>query len=256
MSAAAGDIPVAERLSGLSPHPDLQVRIELMGQERLPVLILDPALHEIDALEAYACQDAVYAPVPAAGNAYPGVRAPMPRAYVAWIFHLLNPLFHQVFGFPAAAKVRVTGSDLSIVTTPPEDLSLAQRYPHFDTPDPQQLAILHYLRDEEFGGTSFYRHRQTGFERITPDRVGVYTQAMAQDLSQNGHAPARYVNGDMAEFERVGEVRARRNRLVVYPSNMLHSGSIPDDLPLVADPKKGRLTVNTFLRLQQGPIAS
>ena len=244
-----------ERLGALSPDSAVQVRVEVMGQEQIPVLVLDHAVSDVEALDQYAREKAVFKPVPQAGNAYPGVRAPMPKAYAAWVFNLLKPLFHQVFGFPAQARVQVKGCDLSIVTTPPEGLNVAQRYPHFDTPEPYQLAVLHYLRDEAFGGTGFYRHRRTGFERITPERLGPYQNAIAQDISEQGRAAAQYVNGDMATFERIGLVNSRRNRIVVYPSNMLHSGNIQEDIPRIADPDQGRLTINTFLHIHKGPNA-
>ena len=45
----------------------------------------------------------------------------------------------------------------------------------------------------------------------------------------------------------IGEIEARPDRMVIYRGRTLHSGIIHSDLPLVADPKRGRLTVNTFV---------
>jgi hypothetical protein len=51
------------------------------------------------------------------------------------------------------------------------------------------------------------------------------------------------VNG----FDEIGRVEARFNRLVVYPSNLFHSGILPDDYDFNPDPRRGRLTTNIFL---------
>ena len=44
-------------------------------------------------------------------------------------------------------------------------------------------------------------------------------------------------------------VEAKLNRAVIYPSNVLHSGDIQTDLGLSNDPKKGRLTISSFIQL-------
>ena len=36
--------------------------------------------------------------------------------------------------------------------------------------------------------------------------------------------------------------------MVIYRTNLLHSGIIPDDMTFSADPRQGRLTANLFVR--------
>jgi hypothetical protein len=36
--------------------------------------------------------------------------------------------------------------------------------------------------------------------------------------------------------------------MLIYQGSLLHSGVIPPDMPLSADPREGRLTANIFVR--------
>ena len=77
---------------------------------------------------------------------------------------------------------------------------------------------------------------------------------MTEDLGRNGPPPARYLCGDDPIFERTAEFEAAYNRVLVYQSFRLHSGSIPADFDFDPDPRAGRLTANTvpLLRLGSG----
>ncbi len=72
---------------------------------------------------------------------------------------------------------------------------------------------------------------------------------MVQDeVAADGPPLFEYFRGQNPRFERIGHVEAKPNRMVIYRSYRLHSGDIPPDLPLHADPNTGRLTLNTFLQ--------
>ena len=117
--------------------------------------------------------------------------------------------------------------------------------PHFDATSAGQIAVLHYLCDASHGGTAFYRHRSTGFETITPERLQPYIATLSAELERTP-PPQAYVTGDTPLFEQIGAVEARFDRAVIYPSRLLHSGDIrPSSLSL--DPRRGRLTANSFL---------
>lgn len=45
-------------------------------------------------------------------------------------------------------------------------------------------------------------------------------------------------------FERIVEIDALFNRMIVYPSNILHSGNIPPKFNFDPHPASGRLTLN------------
>ncbi|HRH76695.1 MAG TPA: DUF6445 family protein, partial [Cellvibrionaceae bacterium] len=110
----------------------------------------------------------------------------------------------------------------------------------------RDFACVHYLCDEKKGGTSIYRHKKTGIERITEDNVDYYNQAVNEEgaLIQ---LEGSYMNGSNAYFEQIACVEAVFNRMVIYPANVLHSGNISKDFTFDSNPSRGRLTINSFL---------
>lgn len=54
-----------------------------------------------------------------------------------------------------------------------------------------------------------------------------------------------FIRGDTALFERNASVPAKFNRAIYYRSKLLHSGDIPANIAMPADPRRGRLTANT-----------
>lgn len=228
--------------------PDPRVELLHVGRERHPVLILDGLLAGAERLVDFAADDATLAPVKAAVNFYPGVRAPAPPGYVPALITALRPHLAQTFGVPADGKAHVTCA-LSMATLPADQASLAQRLPHIDTTSPHQLAILHYLCGPEHGGTAFYRHRATGFEAIDPERGPAYLAALRAEMAAGTGEDEGYIVASNPVFEQTAVVAPAFNRVVVYASNLLHAGVLPDR-PASADPRRGRLTANTFFRAQ------
>lgn len=226
---------------------DPRVEILHIGLEQRPVLILDGLLSGARSLVDFAAEAVVLAPVKAAANFYPGVRAPAPRDYVQTLVKALRPHLATVFGAPTDGKAHIT-SALSMATLPADEASLAQRLPHIDTTASSQLAILHYLCGPEHGGTAFYRHRATGFEAITPERGEAYFSALRQEM-QAEPVTDGYVVGSDPLFEQTAVIAPAFNRIIVYASNLLHAGML-SDRPLSLDPRAGRLTANTFFRFE------
>ena len=107
-----------------------------------------------------------------------------------------------------------------------------------------------YLDHTEHGGTAFFRHRSTGFERVTEARYPEYKQKLERDVSRTGLPPARYITDGAPHFEKIGESDATYNSLIIYPGTLLHSGVIRNDAPLLADPANGRLSINGFFRTE------
>ena len=210
-----------------------------IGTEHSPVLCIDDFSANPELLVERAAQ-AHYIDV---GPLYPGVRAPAPVDYVQMLLETVGPEMERVFGAPPENDLELCA--FSMVTTPASALRPAQRVPHFDGPEPRRFAFLHYLCAPHFGGTSFYRHRSTGFESVTPERLKIYRSEVERELRTSQPAAA-YMNGDTEVFEQVHSVAASYNRLVVYRGNLLHSGDIPPGLVLLEDPRHGRLTINGF----------
>jgi hypothetical protein len=228
---------------GFALTPEFAVTREVVGNEREPVLVIDGLLRDPGALIDFAA-DAAFAPAHGPAGGYPGLRARAPLAYVERVVRGLAPLIMRAFDLGAVKPARAE-CFLSLVTLPPGDLHLTQRLPHIDTVDPLQFALLHYLCGPPHGGTTFYRHEATGFERITADRQTVFDLAVDGEAARTP-APG-YLTGDAPGYREIGKVDARFDRLVVYRSQLLHSGRITAPEALSADPRTGRLTANIFV---------
>ena len=230
-----------------APGATPTIKLRRIGREDQPVLILDGLLTGAEALVDFAADQAAMAPVKAAANFYPGVRAPCPGGYVQALVTALRPHLAEVFAVPPGCRAHVT-SALSMAVLPAAEANLPQRLPHIDTSDPRQLAILHYLCGPEHGGTAFYRRRVSGFETIGPDRAKPYFTDLRAALEQ-GPFDDGYILDSNGLFERTQVVDIVFNRIVVYAGNLLHAGLLPD-VPVSSDPRIGRLTANTFFRFE------
>lgn len=232
------------------PPSRTRLRVERVGHERAPVLVVDDLLSDPAPLVAAAHAASYGAPEM---KAYPGVRAPAPRAYALGLREALLPALRDAFALPGW-EVAGAACDFSLVTRRPQALEPRQRVPHTDTSDPGLIALLHYLTPGGCGGTSFYRHRATGFETITPERRAPYEAALARELGRD--PPSGYTTGDGPLFARTGGFEGRFNRLIAYRGDLLHSGDLPPGFTFSDDPRRGRLTLNTFFTLRPRPPAA
>jgi hypothetical protein len=214
-----------------------------IGVEGQPVAIIDGFHPDPDALRTHAGTQA-FEP---GRNNYPGIRATLPPDYFAQVRAALVTTMSGVFDH--AGRIDLIDASYSIVTTPPDRLTLPQRLPHMDAVDLGRIALVHYLTPDDGDGTAFFRHRATGFETIDAARAPVYLDRLNRELRDADAPPAGYINDSTALFERISHVEARYNRAVVYRSALLHSGAIAPDARLSDDPSRGRLTVTAFLSL-------
>jgi hypothetical protein len=221
-----------------------QLRI---GDEATPLLIIDDLVTDLDCIIKAAGQGSDFQTDPA--NFYPGIRKPAPQLYQQALQTALLPLLQAVFS-PQASRLHSLQSAFSLSTTPASQLRPIQMLPHIDATTPNQLAMVHYLCGPEHGGTSFYRHRETGFARISAERLAGYsTKLKAEAQAAQLHLQPGYIDGDTPLFQRIYQVEAKPNRAIIYPGNLLHSGDIREGLDLSADPRHGRLTISSFLQL-------
>jgi hypothetical protein len=240
VSAAPAAVP-----SAFGINPSRRATTYRVGREGQAVVVVDDVLADPHALVELIAETADFQPTARAGNFYPGLRAPAPPGYVRSLSAALGPLVAEAFGDLAGRTAR-TSACLSLVTFAPEELVLAQRLPHFDAADGGQIAVLHYLCDAAHGGTAFYRHRSTGFETVTPERLQAYVSTLEGEVAA-APPPQAYVSGDTPLFEQIGAVDGRFDRVVIYRSRLLHSGAIAAGANLSPDPRQGRLTANSFL---------
>jgi hypothetical protein len=221
---------------------------ERIGLERRTVAVVEGFSVDPGALIASAQSGEPFRAAP--GDLYPGVRKSAPSEYAEEFCSRYGDLIREHFELPAGSVPRVIFSAFSITTTDPQRLRPVQRVPHFDTSAANQLAIVHYLCGPEHGGTSFYRHRSTGFETISQERLRRYAETLKREVMTEHPPPARYIDGDDPLFIRISMYEARCNRALIYPSNVLHSGDIRQISSPDTAPRNARLTINSFVRFE------
>ena len=216
--------------------------VTYLGREMQPVVVIDDFSSDFVSL-LQRSREATYG---AAGTHYPGRRALANADYLSENMETLKEILTKVFEMPGGA--RLVECNFSMVTTPPSDLSIIQRLPHFDGANPGKLALLHYLRGPEYGGTSFYRHRATGYETITAGRIKSYDTCLQIELEKHGAPRAAYFNESNSQFELLNRIPSKENRMVIYRGNTLHSGNILKLDRISNDANLARITLNTFLQ--------
>lgn len=221
-------------------HPEFTYRVDLVGIERQPVLVIDNFIANAESLVEYCSQAAQ---LNMEKGFYPGVRGAGPEIYRTALSKHLGGLIYKTFQLSPQPQ-RKMRSVYSMVTTPPDELSPLQCAPHCDSSNMADLASVHYLCQSHHGGTSLYRHRQSGFEYVDAGRNTQYRDLVAE---QEPDFPRGYMNGSNAFFEQIASYEARFNRLVIYRSTSLHSGNIAPDFNFDTNPRTGRLTLNTFI---------
>ena len=227
----------------------MSIQLFELGDERAPLLVIDNFVEDPGLLIQQA---SLLAPFPEVeGNQYPGTRRLLDPdkdevySYVDLACRGLAPLLRQVWGVD---KFSVTEAGFSMVTRRPDRIRPIQRVPHYDSIDPRNFAVLHYLSKPPKGGTAFYRHRRTGFVMLDEGRYDTYRDAFQEDIREFGEPPLEYVNESTSAWEKIGEVEGLYNRCVVYQGCIFHSGLIPPGFNFSTDTLSGRLTGNIFLR--------
>jgi Family of unknown function (DUF6445) len=173
------------------------------------------------------------------GNFYPGMRAPVPEAFSMAFRPWLGRLLQREF--------QGDTSYFSVVTTARADLLPIQRIPHYDSTHPGLYAAVIYLCDSRFSGTSFYRHRRTGYEEITEDNRMNYQLALDNELRLLGPPEREYVNGDSALFETIFSNELMFNSAIIYPGRVLHAANIGRGFEPPKTSADWRLTITSLL---------
>ena len=223
-------------------HSDFSYRVDRVGSERQPVLVIDNFLSDPDSLIEFCAR---YIKLNRVDALYPGLRASAPEGYIQLIHYYLRDIIHSTFDIDDS-MVKHVKADYSMVLTPPEQLKLPQCMPHYDSLITTELAAVHYLCGSEHGGTSLYRHRSTGFEYIDEARTDIYAEQLIRDLESAAY-PKAYMNGSNHLFAQIASYEAVFNRIIIYRCTSLHSGNIAPDFSFEQNPRAGRLTINTFI---------
>lgn len=237
----------AHVVNEIAINAQINYRCLTVGVEQTPVIIADDLLMDVQPLINYAYENNAFSE--GQRTAYPGVRSPLPEPFTRELLEKLLPEIRAVYGLPPATKIHQYYGLFSLISTAEQDLKVLQRVPHCDSRDPHYFAIMCYLNPAPHGGTGFYRHNPSGYERINDDRFGHYVQTAEAYLAAHGLPEARYYRAEDGHFSIIGQVDYQPNRLLVYPGNLLHSGLINPQRDICADPKQGRLTANIFVAL-------
>jgi len=223
-------------------------QLRRFGDSNSPVVVIDGFSGRCDEIVRIAEELAPYPGV--SGGYYPGVRRVITEADEAandYVERTCEVAAQFIAGAFDVAGFDLIEASFSIVTLHPSELQPAQRAPHFDSDDPKQYALLHYLRVPGESGTAFYRQRSTGIERVTPANLARFVETAKAEAARLDPGSG-YIRGSDAFFEQIGAVEAVPDRLVIYQGSLLHSGIIPDGMSLSTDPREGRLTANLFVR--------
>lgn len=233
-----------QKLMLLAPHPDIRISRRTIGLEGAPLLVIDNAVSNPDRL----VRKAATSHFTRQPSMFPGIRTPAPLSYQQFLETTLNPLLDECFGL-APGRFAFPMCHFSLVTQPPAELAFLQRVPHIDSVRGDGLATVHYLFRGDWGGTAFYRHRQSGFEYIDEKRHAAYFACLEQESHGEDAAGSGYIDDDTALFQRIADVEGVFNRLIVYRRNSLHSGRIDNTRMPPANPVQGRLSINCFIDL-------
>jgi len=218
-----------------------------VGNSQSPVVVIDDFTAALDDVLAAA---QALAPYPPLSNYYPGVRrviTPADGTANAYVERLCESAAQFIAGAFDVDGFELLEASFSMVTTPPGELTPAQRAPHFDSTDQKLYALLHYLHVPQASGTAFYRQRSTGIERVSEKNLQTFVST-AEAQAALLPTDSGYMRTSDDYFEQIGAVEAVPDRLIIYQGSLLHSGIIPPDMSFSSDPGEGRLTANLFVR--------
>jgi hypothetical protein len=224
--------------------------LQRVGHEQTPILVVDDFLVDINAVIAQGVI-ASYGTDKVVGSYYPGVRADVDTAYGMKVLQYAAYMLYQQFQVPENLTLYPKSGSFSLLTQQPEDMNLLQCIPHFDNNDTFSFAMIHYLNEGDFGGTGFYRHIPTGFENIIQSRKQQYLSAAQSFIDIHGNPERQYFTNTTTHYELIHKVDYKPNRLVLYPSTLLHSAHITNpENDVNPDPKTGRLSANFFIEFR------
>lgn len=231
--------------NGIIINSKISIEVKQVGSSKTPVMIIDNFAQNPQYIVDVACQEVPFKSLE--NTYYPGVRAMLPRDYVIPVLQKIYQEICQVYKIPTPLKLTPQETFFSLVTQPENDLNLLQRMPHFDTSRPFYFAILHYLNEREHGGTGFFRHKPTGFDKVDRHTEQQYLSSVQSFIEQHGETPKTYFTSSDKQFELYDHIEYKPNRLVIYPGHLLHSILISPEQDIDANPRTGRLTANIFI---------
>lgn len=223
----------------LNPHA--QVRLIKLGNEEQPCLVIDDLITNPNDLVKVACNSQWKNPQ---SHYYPGINAALPIEYIETIGMGLRATFMRAFNLAPGLELNVSGF-FALTTMGLEDFGPWQKIPHFDKTFDNHYAFVHYLGQNQSGGTGMFRHLPTGFESISHKRREEYLEIITPWLESEGDDLVDFAGPNTPNFEMYASVPFKFNRAVCYPAHILHC-ALYDGTNQSSDPINGRLTANSF----------
>lgn len=229
----------------------MQVEVHEVGHSKSKIIVIDELLtYAREVVDAAAALPAFPAET---RTGYPGKRyqiGPGDKASscVMDIMRKAGPLIQSHY---EADNFRVSEASFSMVTIPRPEMSKRQRIPHYDWDDPSYLAIMLHLHHVPDTGTAFYRHVASELELVSPETAPELRGFVQAELAEYCSDPIGAGGQPDGNYNKIFQVEARFNRLVIYQGCLLHSGYFPPDFDYSGDPWTGRLTANIFIQTAQ-----
>lgn len=189
-------------------------KVVWLGAQEVPLLVVDDIFANPEEVRALAFERSF----PESQAYYPGRHQPLTPS---------TPGIVELCIFIARVLSESTGkgispnsisTDFSILTTAENSLLENQGQPHIDaTP---MLGVI-YLNTEDFGGTVFFRNRETGSMRVVTPAEKEHYKAVTSERA--GSRAESYIVDSQGPWEKVTAIEGKLNRLVVWPGNVWHS---------------------------------
>jgi hypothetical protein len=224
-------------------NPNPLVSVVPIGRQRNCVVI-DEVLSNPQAMVDWAAGQTFKAP---RDNPYPGLVLDPPAAVTQ---RMTEHFAAYARGRLGGRRTQASTLRFSMVTTPAAQLRPVQWQCHRDrlAVNPERVlyaaSVLYLFHDPRLGGTGFYEPKCPE-DQLKRMREGSETMSSEQFGERYGLQPG-YMAGSNTYFERVAQVGAAWNRMVLYDGGQFHSGEISDTEGMSADPRTGRLTLNGF----------
>ena len=229
-------------------NKDYKVSSVFIAEINETVIIVDDFLHSLDPVYQFATQTAYFQPLGSDGTLYPGKRDEMPAPYYRACEQLLNELLEQEIITSGENNLYLHRCKLSLVTQNANELNTLQRMPHIDSTDDKTFAAVHYLSPKEWGGTGIYKYLPENIIKVTADNQNSVHNMIA-DTEKHSATHQGYLNETTALFEKVVDIEAKVNRLVIYKSNLLHSAALFNHKKYSNDLSNSRLSISSFFRI-------
>lgn len=223
-------------------------QVKYIGGNKTPIVVIDDYIENLNDLTKQVSVNGGFKPDEITN--YPGIRSAMPKPIVIDYLQPVMLGLYKVFNLPETLSPFPKDNYFSLITANPGEISALQSLPHFDTPNPNLLAVIHYIGDGEHGGTGFFSHKKSGLERIDYENKEYFYECAQAHFNTIDTTNFSYCEEEHAEFSCYETIDYKPNRLIIFPGQLLHSTLVNLDKDIDGNPITGRLTANMFIEFK------